>query len=154
MGVVLQERGHVGIGPAVYGLREIAIGFSRGVSLHFTRAGDGGLLLPLIRKEEEQFVTPVDDVRDDNGAADGEAVLLALENSARFALLIEEEIVGIEIIVAGVIVGSAVDIVGAALGDNADDAAGIAAVFGGVGAFDDAEFSDGVGVGVDDNAVR
>ena len=82
------------------------------------------------------------------GAAEGAAVLVPLEDRPRQTLLVIKEVVRIEVGIANVVVNCAVQLIRSALADDADDAARIAAIFGGVGTFQDAEFRDRIGIGI------
>src|SRR5438270_11543684 len=83
-----------------------------------------GKLLPLVAKEPEDLVL-------DEGTADGAAVLIALQNVARCALLLIEIGVCVESVVAQELEGASVDLVGAGFRDYSDDAVGFASALGG-----------------------
>jgi hypothetical protein len=70
----------------------------------------------LVAAEEEPALTG-------DGAAEGEAGLVAPRLRPLDALLVEEEVVGVEALVLEVVVGRAVEVVGAALGDELEVAA-------------------------------
>jgi hypothetical protein len=108
------------------------------------------LLLALIGEKEEKLVAPVHNVRKHNGAAEGAAILVAPQDRSGLTLLIIEEVVRIEVGIPYVVVGRAVQLIRSALADHADDSTRVAAIFGGIGAFQDAEFRDGVWIGVHD----
>ena len=72
------------------------------------------------------------------------------KSSAKLVLLIVrggriEKASGIQRLIAEKLIGAAVPIVGAGFGDNIDDGAGVAAVFGVKGVGENAKFSDAIG---------
>jgi len=87
------------------------------------------------------------------GAAESSAELMTLQIVARNALLIVEIGIGIEGVIANKFEGAAMPIIGPGFGDDADDAAGVAPVLGSVVAFENAEFSDGIRIGIKDDPV-
>jgi hypothetical protein len=82
----------------------------------------GGLTLTVafIGEEEEGLVAPVVEVRNEDGAADSDTELILPQRIDRG----EEVIPGVEGRVAEELPDGAVELVGAALGDDVDDAAG------------------------------
>src|ERR1017187_2061845 len=146
----LQESRHVGIGVGAVARRASAGKISSQLSGGVYRAHSGRLLLgealPLIADEKEGFVLL-------NGAAEGGAVLIALEHVSGQAVRVVKESVGVEGVIAQKFKGAAVPSIGAGLGDHADDAAAVPTVFGRVVALEEAKLGDGVGIGVVDDAV-
>jgi hypothetical protein len=104
-------------------------------------------------EEEEGPVAAVVEFGDDDGAAEGAAELVEAEGGAAGAAAVGEEVVGVEFVVAEEFVGGEVEVVGATFGDDVEDAAGGAAIFGGEAIGFDLELLDHVGVGVDDGLV-
>ena len=88
------------------------------------------------------------DLGDVDGAAEGEAedvVAVGRDVSAEEVVGVA---VGVEVVVAEVLVGAAVDGVGAGLGDDVDLAGGVAAELGAVLSAEGLELGDGVGAGI------
>jgi len=152
--LTVEEEGRGGIedadeggtaGDEAEGLGEVAGAFEGG--------GDGeealyGIAFAAAFKaeEEEDFVLA-------DGAAEGEAVLVAFDDGARIAEAVVGEAIGVEDGVLMVVVSGAVEFVRAGLSNDVDGAAAGAAEFGGVGVGFEAELLDGVDGGADDDAV-
>ena len=137
----------------VISLREIPLRFGRRVGLHFSLQLQLRLLLPFVGEEEEEFIPAVQNVRNHDGPAEGHSVLITIEHRARLVLLVAEEIVSVEVGIAHVVVRGPVQLIGSALAHNADNSTRVASILRAVGALDDAELFDGVGIGIDNNAV-
>ncbi len=119
------------VGSAVRpSLRKVALRLGRGVSLREAVEYQLRLALTLVRKKEKQLVSAVNDVRDDDRAANGAAKLLAIEHRAGKALFVVEKVVRVKNRVPRVVVEGSVKVVGAALGDDADNAARVPAILG------------------------
>ena len=93
--------------------------------------------------EPESLVAAVVNLRQNDGATDGDAVLILAERNFADALAIGEEIVGVELVVAEELVGGAVNITGTGFGGDVDVGPGGAAELSG-GIVEDAELLDGV----------
>ncbi len=76
--------------------------------------------------------------------ADTEAELIAFEVGERSAVLVSEKRIGVKVGVAEEFVEASVELVGAGLIDEVDDAAAAASEFGGVGIGLDLELLDGI----------
>ncbi len=68
-------------------------------------------------------------------------------------MLVVEEIIGIEEVVADVVVSSAVELIGSAFCDDTYDPTGIAAIFGTVAVLENSELGDRVGIWIGDHSV-
>ena len=127
------ENGSCGIVNDAVRAAEVAIGLTR---LRHRREVNrrGGNPRSLVVHKKEEFVAQ-------DRAAERASVLVALQHRTRQALLVVEKVVRIEVGIAHVIVERAVELIGPALTDDADDSTGVAAVFGCIGAFENAECS-------------
>src|SRR5271165_173240 len=94
----------------------------------------------VVDEEEAEFFL-------DHGSAEAAAEDVLLHDGAAFACGVEEEVVGVELVVAEEFVGVAVHGAGATLQDGVDVAAAVAALAGVVERGLDLEFLDDVGVG-------
>ncbi len=108
---------------------------------------EDGLLLAkaLVAEKEEGLVL-------EEGAAEcaAEVVTIELVLARGFAI---EEVAGVEVVVAEVVEGLAVDLVGAGAGGDVDDGAGGAAELGAEGGVDDLELGGGVDGGLEGDLV-
>jgi len=133
-------------GDEAEGLGEVAGAFEGG--------GDGEEALDGIAfaaafeaEKEEGFVLA-------DGAAEGEAVLVAFDDGAGVTEAVVGEAIGVEDGVLMVVVSGAVELVRAGLSHDIDGTAAGAAEFGGVGVGFEAELLDGVDGGDDDDSVE
>src|SRR5437764_3873244 len=150
MGIQIGD--NVGIGSTARGMRKVARQLCWGISGELTGCYRLGLALTLVTAEEEKFVVAIETWQD-NRATGSYAELIPLENIARKAILIIKETVGIESVVAYVIVASHVQPIGTGLGYNADNAAAITSILGRVVVFQNLEFLDSVGIRIEYDTI-
>src|SRR5262249_11416333 len=98
--------------------------------------------------EEKCLVLAVIDLRKPNRSAEGAPKLVELERWWRGAATVGKEIVGVQLVVAKELVEVAVEVVAAGAGDDIENAARCAPVFGGVVTRFHLEFLYQVGRGV------
>ncbi len=153
IGIVLQVGGDVGVGPAVHGVRKVAVQLLGGIDRHRRVQRSRRLPLALIADEEEQLVSSAEQLWDADRSAERGAELLSFEDRFRQVLLIVEEAVRIESVVPHEIEQAAVHVVCAGLRDHTDDAARVPAVFGRVVVLQHPKFRDRVGIGIQHYAV-
>src|SRR5215469_5536265 len=131
--VTLEKCDHVGVGfSGRRRVAEIAIELRRGEGAKHRTDERAVLPLPLVAEEKEQAVLSVIDMGNGDWAADGGSELISLEDRARLNVLgiaFVEEGVGVERVIAEVVIKRAVILVCAGLHDLKDDAATTAAVF-------------------------
>ena len=98
------------------------------------------------RRHEKQPVPAVEYFRNPHRTAHFGAKLIALQDVFRNVLLVVEERIGIEVVIANVVEEDAVKVVSSALGDHADDSGAVPSVFGVVVAGQNAELFHRVGI--------
>jgi len=139
-GVVDGDDSPCGVDP----LRQIAVIHFGGGDGAGGSGGAGAVAEGFVGDEEERLVFVVVELRDEDGSADGGAVVVLLADGDADAAGVVEGVVGIEFLVAEELVGGAVEAVGAGLGDEVHGASAGGAVLGFEAVGIDGELSDGV----------
>lgn len=94
-------------------------------------------------KEEKRLVAPIVNARQIDGTGQREAVLVAALPPLGHPVAVVGPTVGIQLVVAQIVVHAAMDLIGAGPSGSHRDTAGGAAIFGGEAIGDKADFLDG-----------
>ena len=130
-------------------LREVAPAFRVGRQVRPQHGRRTDVIDELLRQEEKGFLlarAAVEESRNHDRTADAVARDIDFEERLLCTLLFAEVVVRVPFVAPSVIPGRSLQLVRARLGDNADEAARLAAVLGGVAVGDDGDFANRIEV--------
>src|SRR5579862_8521076 len=95
----------------------------------------------------------MNEMRNGDWPAERAPILISFQDIARGSIDLVEKCVGVERVVAQKFKRASMPLVGAGLGNHADNSAAVPAILRRIVTFEDPEFSNGVGIGIEHDAV-